>query len=78
MRIKFLVDYTPKAAGNETFKKDQVCDLSDASADHFIRRSLAVPVIVPESMAAPPEKMEADDVEGVNKPRRGRPPSNKG
>lgn len=41
MKIRFLQDYTVKAVGGQSYKKDEVIDLPESSAQHFINRRRA-------------------------------------
>ncbi len=42
MRIRFLDAYTVKAVDGKTYKKGQVVELDEASAQHFLNRQVAV------------------------------------
>lgn len=37
-KIKFLTDYTVKAAGGATYKKGQVVEMTKESCDHYVNR----------------------------------------
>lgn len=41
-RIKFVKDYKVKAADGEAYKKGDEADVSEASAQHFVNRGVAV------------------------------------
>ena len=53
MKIRFVTAYTVKDSVGTHYKDGQVCDLSDASAMHFLSRGLAVEV--GEEAEPPPE-----------------------
>jgi hypothetical protein len=55
MKVKFLQDRTVKAVDGETFEKDKVYDLSEASAERWIRRGVAVAAPA-EAVSAKPKK----------------------
>lgn len=42
VKITFIQDYQPKAAGSELFRKGQSITVSDRSAAHFMSRGVAV------------------------------------
>lgn len=58
MKIRFLDVYTVKAVDGKTYKKGQVVELNDLSAQHFLNRQVAVVANgAPEQASmAPPEK----------------------
>lgn len=75
MKIKFTTDYTPKDKSGISYEKGQVVDMSKASAEHFIRRNLAVHVLSLKDALAPIDiKNEQNNKEGKQPKKRGRPP----
>jgi len=64
MWVKFRAGYTVKGGARTSFKMGESYDMSQASADHFIRRQLADPCSKPSASQAdvkPAEIEKTDD-----------------
>lgn len=59
MRIKFIKTRTVRGADGETFEAGKEYDLLESSANHWIRRGVAVEVEVKSVDAPPANKMIA-------------------
>ena len=66
MLIKFLKTVTVDAADGETFTGGKVYDLSEPSAQRWLRRQLAVEV---QADTSPPESTAMSPAENAMKPR---------
>lgn len=60
VKITFIRDYQPKAAGSELFKKGRTISVSEASAAHFMSRGVAVSGRAAKEAKAREAKVEAD------------------
>jgi hypothetical protein len=59
--IKFLRDYTVQDETGTTYRKDEVVECSDHSAEHFIARNAAVMCDKPKPKPKPKAKEAKDD-----------------
>ncbi len=61
MKIRFLHTRTVQAADGETFEAGKTYELTEASAQRWIARGLAVDVTADEEAAAAAAKLKADE-----------------
>ena len=56
MQIRFLRDYVVKDEEGKTFKKGQVCTMSEASCTHFVNRGAAEVITGMETTSVAPSE----------------------